>query len=65
MDLLGYCCNTLEPTLAMLVDIYKEGGIRFEDAQRIGGSMCEVDSVFDEIYESFEMSLEKVKIRKG
>ena len=65
MDLPEYCWNILEPTLAMLVDIYKEGGIRFEDAQRIGGSMCEVDSVFDEIYESFEMSLEKVKLRKG
>ena len=65
MDLTEYCLDILEPTLAMLVDIYEQGNIRFEDAQRIGGSICDVDSVLDEIYEKFEIDLENVKLRKG
>lgn len=63
MNLAAYCENILMPTLDMLLDMCECGDIRFEDAQRIGYSICSIDSL-ELIYDSFDIELEKIK-RKG
>ena len=63
MDLGNYCSIIVEPILSMLVDIYKQGGISFEDAQRIGASFSCTSSflLVEQLIDEFDLKLEKVR----
>ena len=77
MNLYSYCLDILEPTLSMLIDIYKQGNVECMDIQRIGASMCEIENCIDggvqtkdikllnDIYEKFDIELEKISYKKG
>lgn len=72
MNLYSYCLNILEPTLSMLIDIYKQGGVDYIDIQRVGASMCEIEEcivegvqtenieLLNKIYEKFDIELESL-----
>lgn len=63
MDLCSYCHIIVEPILSMLVDIYSQDGISFEDAQRIGASFGCVGSflLVEQLIDEFDLKLEKVR----
>lgn len=63
MDLGIYCDIIVEPILSMLVDIYKQRGISFEDAQRLGNSFgCMNDiNMVEQLIDEFNLRLENVK----
>lgn len=76
MNLYSYCLNILEPTLSMLIDIYKQGGVHYIDIQRIGASMCEIEEciiggvqtedidLLNEIYDKFDIELESLSYKE-
>ena len=60
----------------MLIYIYKHSDVKYTDIQRIGASICEIESciggiepkeieMLNEIYERFDIKLEKLKNKKG
>lgn len=73
MNLAMFVDIVVEPTLSMILDIYKGGGILYEDAQRIGMSfadvLCCVDGnchyafeKFEGVIDDFEEELDRLKV---
>jgi hypothetical protein len=70
-----YCENIVKPTLYMLLDMVNSNNISYEDAQRIGASICDISSCLtktsaqytnelDNVFDMFDSSLDKF-IMKG
>lgn len=69
-----YCENVVMPTLYMLLDMVDSNSIKYEDAQRIGASICDIGSCLtetstqytrelDNIFEMFDSSLDDIRMK--
>lgn len=76
MDFSIYCEDILIPFLDMIIDLYLDGTIDYQNAIRLGNSMCDIKqclydkeiidlnlSIVEEILEEFMVRLKKGKVK--